>query len=59
MAILTTIVGVPGGNQSPREFRLQIGECIRSIQIERTGYAGILGENSVVETCARVVGVDV
>lgn len=59
VAILTAIVGVASGDQSPSEFGLQIDECICPIQIDRTCYAGILGEHSIAETCARVVGVDI
>ena len=59
MAILTAIVGVASGDQSPREFGFQIDERVCPIQIDRTGYAGILGEHGIVETCARVVCVDI
>lgn len=59
VAILTSIIGVASGDQSPSEFSPQINECVRPIQIDRTGYADIVGKHGVAETCARVVGVDI
>lgn len=57
MAILTGVVGVACRHHAPREFGLEIEECLRAVQVGTASLAGVLGEHGVVETCARVVGI--
>jgi hypothetical protein len=56
---LTGIVGVTGGDDSPRELSVKVKEGIGAVQVNGASSVHVCSQNGIVEACARVVRVNV